>query len=106
MSDSPSNTNTTILTTPIVATTELSQSATTTNILCNDPNGLCLVAKGCMDPQTSGVYTSLLRLAAQLNVEDTCQRIILETKSAIIHVKEFEGHAIVTKEMITHQHPE
>jgi Ragulator complex protein LAMTOR5 len=71
-----------------------------TNVLCNDPNGLCLVAKGCIDSRTSGVYTSLLRLAAQLSVDDSCQRIILETKSAIIHVKEFEGHAIVTKEII------
>jgi Ragulator complex protein LAMTOR5 len=69
------------------------------NVLCNDPNGLCLVAKGCMNSKTSGVYTSLLRLAAQLDVDDSCQRITLETKSAIIHVKEFEGHAIVTKEL-------
>jgi len=66
----------------------------TDNILCNDPNGLCLAASGEFNPKTSGAYTSLLKLASRLG---TPQRIVLETTAATIHVKEYEGHAVAVK---------
>ena len=70
----------------------------TDNIICNDPNGLCLAASGDMDKKTSGVYTSLLRLASHLSDNgEPCTRIVLETKSATIHVMEYEGHAVAVK---------
>jgi hypothetical protein len=70
----------------------------TDNIICNDPNGLCLAASGNMDTKTSGVYTSLLRLASQLSdTGEPCNRIVIETKSATIHVMEYEGHAVAMK---------
>jgi Ragulator complex protein LAMTOR5 len=70
----------------------------TDNIICNDPNGLCLAASGDMDKKTSGVYTSLLRLASGLGGGgEPCKRIVIETASATIHVKEYEGHAVAMK---------
>jgi Ragulator complex protein LAMTOR5 len=70
----------------------------TDNIICNDPNGLCLAASGDMDKKTSGVYTSLLRLASHLSdAGEPCTRIVIETKSATIHVMEYEGHAVAMK---------
>lgn len=73
----------------------------TDNIICNDPNGLCLAASGDMNKKTSGVYTSLLRLASGLSAGtqggEPCKRIVIETASATIHVKEYEGHAVAMK---------
>jgi hypothetical protein len=82
--------------------------------LCNDPNGLCLVAKGKMmtnDPtnSNSGVYTSLVRLASQLqehqpsvNKESTTHNsssplITIETDTTAILVKEYDGHAVAMR---------
>jgi hypothetical protein len=85
--------------------------------LCNDPNGLCLVAKGKMmtnDPtnSNSGVYTSLVRLASQLQ-EHQLQRpsvikestthnssstlITIETDTTAILVKEYDGYAVAMR---------
>jgi hypothetical protein len=68
------------------------------NIICNDPNGLCLAASGNMDKKTSGVYTSLLNLASRLEpTEAAPKRIVIETSSATIHIKDYEGHAVAVK---------
>jgi len=77
----------------------------TDNIICNDPNGLCLAASGDMDKKTSGVYTSLLRLASGLGGEEPCKRIVIETTSATIHVKEYEGHAVAMKVPLAETQP-
>ena len=72
----------------------------TEDIICNDPSGLCLVASGDMDKKTSGVYTSLLRLASQLGGGgggEQCSRIVIETKTSTTHVMEYEGHAVAMK---------
>jgi hypothetical protein len=66
------------------------------NIICNDPNGLCLAASGNMDKKTSGVYTSLLNLASSLE-PSAPKRIVIETSSATIHIKDYEGHAVAVK---------
>lgn len=69
----------------------------TDNIICNDPNGLCLAASGNMDKKTSGVFTSLLKLAAGLESDEAPKRIVIETTSATIHIKDYEGHAVAVK---------
>mmetsp|Transcript_11365 Transcript_11365/g.18811 ORF Transcript_11365/g.18811 Transcript_11365/m.18811 type:complete len:86 (-) Transcript_11365:186-443(-) len=69
----------------------------TDNIICNDPNGLCLAVSGDMDKKTSGVYTSLLKLASGLEQDEAPKRIVIETASATIHIKDYEGHAVAVK---------
>ena len=66
------------------------------NIICNDPSGLCVAASGDMDQKTSGVYTSLLKLASKLEDEPP-KAIVIETTSSTIHVKEYEGHVVAVK---------
>mmetsp|Transcript_12209 Transcript_12209/g.18730 ORF Transcript_12209/g.18730 Transcript_12209/m.18730 type:complete len:97 (-) Transcript_12209:1468-1758(-) len=74
--------------------------ATAESIICNDPNGLCLVARGeDMNPSTSGVYTSLWNLASKLEVDDeqSLKRVVIETTTSTTFVKEFEGHTVACK---------
>ena len=87
-------------------------------LLCNDPSGLCLSATGAFlmddskskqlqsvdDMASSGVYTSLTKLAQQLQTPDAgnpaasmAPLITIETDSCNILVKEYDGHAIAMK---------
>lgn len=77
-------------------------------ILCNDASGLCLASQGhglVADEQqdssssvdTAGVYTNLVRLAAQLhpeNAADATPLITIETEETTIYCKEYHGHAV------------
>ena len=81
-------------------------------ILCNDPSGLCLSATGNFIPQNnsrlasmddtinSGVYTSLTKLAQQLQPgsgDNVAPLITIETEESNLLVKEYDGHAIAMK---------
>lgn len=78
-------------------------------IVCNDSTGLCLASKGePMDTTNSGIYTSLVRLANQLEGNHTSvdprepisspPLITVETESTNILVKEYyDGHTIAMK---------
>ncbi|CAJ1952542.1 unnamed protein product [Cylindrotheca closterium] len=70
-------------------------------ISCNDPSGLCLLSKGTMtSANNSGIYTTLVRLAAQLQTQQgnvEVPLISIETKSYSIMVKEYDGHAVAMK---------
>uniref|UniRef100_A0A7S1VT46 Late endosomal/lysosomal adaptor and MAPK and MTOR activator 5 n=1 Tax=Grammatophora oceanica TaxID=210454 RepID=A0A7S1VT46_9STRA len=76
-------------------------------MICNDPSGLCLAHRGggndnsegsispMMDPATSGVYTSLTKLASQLQPGATTAPVIaIETSTSTILVKDMHGHAV------------
>jgi len=43
-------------------------------ILCNDPSGLCLSARGSIDGENSGAFTCLVRLASQLQQQQQQQQ--------------------------------
>mmetsp|Transcript_34796 Transcript_34796/g.53364 ORF Transcript_34796/g.53364 Transcript_34796/m.53364 type:complete len:111 (+) Transcript_34796:130-462(+) len=64
--------------------------------LCNDSNGLCVGAKGEIDDKDSGIYTSIVRMAAQLEPDDV-PVVAMETDEAHILVKEFDGHTVVLR---------
>lgn len=81
-------------------------------ILCNDPNGLCLASKGLPvdgssngNSSNAGVYTSLVRLANQLEMNSTDPRILIssplitiETEQFNILVKEYyDGHTVAMR---------
>ena len=81
-------------------------------ILCNDPSGLCLSATGSFvernakkltnmdDAVTSGVYTSLTKLAQQLPPAASNAPpplITVETDDFNLLLKEYDGHAIALK---------
>jgi len=63
-------------------------------VLINDPNGLCLSASDPSMQSRSGIYSSLLKLALQL---DEKPRILIETKAHNTYIKEYEGHTVVMK---------
>lgn len=67
--------------------------------LCNDPTGLCLVSKGKIDSSKSGVYTSIVRLASQLDSggEGEVPLISIETDKAALLVKEYDGHTVAIR---------
>jgi len=69
-------------------------------ILCNDPSGLCVASQN-LDVSQSGVYTSLLRLASQLQQQgeatDSSPLITIETDTSAILVKEYDGHAVALR---------
>ena len=46
---------------------ESSSITTKTSMLCCDPNGQSIGVKGTIDPNQSGTYTSIIRLASQLD---------------------------------------
>jgi len=70
-------------------------------ISCNDPSGLCLLSKGNMtSANDSGTYTTLVRLASQIQTQQgnvEVPLITIETKSSSIMVKEYDGHAVAMK---------
>ena len=70
-----------------------------TDALCNDPSGFCVSAVGSMDPKTSGVYTSLVRLASQFqgHEEGDAPLITIETAKGNLLVKEFDGHTVALR---------
>ena len=79
-------------------------------ILCNDPQGLCVAHKGAgtllATPGEAGVFTNLVRLAAQLsgnNNENSASEggqppaaplITLETADKAVLVKDYAGYAV------------
>ena len=59
---------------------------------CNDANGLALVVSSEDDPETTGLYTTLLRTAATLSPgDDAAPTILIETDKRNIIVKEYDG---------------
>jgi hypothetical protein len=69
-----------------------------TDALCNDASGFCVSAVGSMDPKTSGVYTSLVRLASQFQGhEGDVPLITIETAKGNLLVKEFDGHTVALR---------
>lgn len=70
-------------------------------ISCNDPSGLCLLSKGSMtSANDSGTYTTLIRLASQLQTQQRSVEVALiaiETKASSILVKDYDGHAVAMK---------
>ena len=66
-------------------------------ILCNDPQGLCVASKGSLADDDSGVFTNLVRLAAQLPGGDQAPLITLETADKAILVKDYAGYAVAVQ---------
>ena len=66
-------------------------------ILCNDPQGLCVASKGSLADDDSGVFTNLVRLAAQLPGGDQAPLIMLETADKAILVKDYAGYAVAVQ---------
>ena len=67
--------------------------------LCNDPAGLNLHSRGNIDASKAGSYTSLARLATQLDGGGGVEApvISIETDKAAIIVKEYAGHCVVLR---------
>ena len=70
--------------------------------LCTDSSGLSLGAKGNIDSSKSGVYSTILRLASQL---DGCHSstnmkpplVSIESNSSNILIKEYNSHTVVLR---------
>lgn len=69
--------------------------------ICNDRNGSCLAAKGAVAASTSGVFTSLTKLASQINPGSDPPLITIETDKAALLVKEYDGHAVALRVPVT-----
>lgn len=69
--------------------------------ICNDQNGLCLACRGAMDASKSGVFTSLVKLAAKLDPGSEPPLITIETDKAALLVKEYDGHAVALRTPVT-----
>ena len=65
------------------------------SVVCNDSNGLCLFQKGSL-PATNN-FTSLVRLANQLNSSEAQPLITIETPDSAILIKEYEGHTVAVQ---------
>ena len=67
--------------------------------LCNDPAGLNLHLRGNIDASKAGAYTSLARLATQLDGGGGVEApvISIETDKAATIVKEYAGHCVVLR---------
>mmetsp|Transcript_54468 Transcript_54468/g.162771 ORF Transcript_54468/g.162771 Transcript_54468/m.162771 type:complete len:111 (-) Transcript_54468:163-495(-) len=73
-------------------------------VLCNDPSGLCLGFRGSVDSSESGTYTSIARLAAQLDGSNggvDVPLVSVETDKAATLIKEYDGHAVVLRTPVT-----
>lgn len=68
---------------------------------CNDRDGLCLGSRGAMNANTSGVFTSLVKLASQLDPGGEPPLITIETDKAALLVKEYDGHAVALRVPVT-----
>uniref|UniRef100_A0A6S9CT86 Late endosomal/lysosomal adaptor and MAPK and MTOR activator 5 n=1 Tax=Ditylum brightwellii TaxID=49249 RepID=A0A6S9CT86_9STRA len=68
--------------------------------LCNDLSGLCLGARGEIETSKSGVYTSIARLASQLDSGregGDVPLITIQTNRSALLIKEYYGHAVVLR---------
>ena len=75
--------------------------------LCNDQNGLCLGYQGDINATNSGVYTSIAKLASQLdstvdgsgnnanNQQQAVPLVTIQTDKAALLVKEYGGRTVV-----------
>jgi Ragulator complex protein LAMTOR5 len=70
-----------------------------TGILANDPLGLCIGSEGhVVADANSGVFTSMIRLASQLqNGAAVAPLITIETEDSTILVKAYDGNAVALK---------
>jgi hypothetical protein len=68
-------------------------------VMCCDQNGLCLKQKGNIDPKHSGNYTSMIRLASQLQGFEPASSVMItmETEESATAIKQYDGHTIVLK---------
>jgi len=76
------------------------QGAAKSGALCNDPSGLCLGSRGAIDSSKSGIYTSLVRLAAQIDHggdTNDVPLITIETQDSAVLVKEYDGHTVALR---------
>lgn len=83
--------------------------STVGGVLCNDASGLCLIAKGALRAEDSGVYTNLVRLASQLSPSQRNQQsslgmatnnhplISLEMQDSSVLVKEYDGRTVAIR---------
>ena len=71
-------------------------------LAANDPYGLCVATKGSImttsSDNNSGVYTNLVRLAAQLpGADGKTPLITIETADKAIVVKDYAGYAVAVQ---------
>ncbi|KAL3768089.1 hypothetical protein ACHAW5_009146 [Stephanodiscus triporus] len=74
-------------------------------VLCNDQNGLCLGFRGDIDASRSGIYTSIAKLASQLdstvdgsgggNNPQDVPLVSIQTEKSALLVKEYGGRTVV-----------
>lgn len=74
-------------------------------VLCNDQNGLCLGFRGDIDASRSGIYTSIAKLASQLdstvdgsggrNNPQDLPLVLIQTEKSALLVKEYGGRTVV-----------
>jgi hepatitis B virus X-interacting protein len=74
-------------------------------VLCNDQNGLCLGFRGDIDASRSGIYTSIAKLASQLdstvdgsgggNNSQDVPLISIQTEKSALLVKEYGERTVV-----------
>eukprot|EP00979_Chaetoceros_neogracilis_P010392 scaffold2455_cov212-Chaetoceros_neogracile.AAC.46 len=67
--------------------------------MCCDQNGLCLKQNGNINSELSGNYTSMIRLASQLQGFESSPSVMItmETADSATVVKQYDGHTIVMK---------
>jgi hypothetical protein len=66
-------------------------------LLCNDPHGLCVAQQGGGPSrvQDAGVYTNIVRLAAQLpGAAESSPLVIVEMPTQAVLVKDYAGYAV------------
>ena len=68
-------------------------------VMCCDQNGLCLKQKGDINSELSGNYTSMIRLASQLQGFEPSSSVMItmEAAESATVVKQYDGHTIVMK---------
>jgi hypothetical protein len=64
-------------------------------MVCHDPSGLCVASRGTID--TSGVYTTLIKLAAQLAPAQEDVYVTIECAHTSVLVKESDGHVVAVR---------
>ena len=68
-------------------------------VLLADPNGLCLKKNGDINPDTAAHYTSMIRLASQLQgfEQNSSVSISIETDQSTTMVKQYDDMTMVFK---------
>ncbi|KAL3822249.1 hypothetical protein ACHAXA_005882 [Cyclostephanos tholiformis] len=74
-------------------------------VLCNDQNGLCLGFRGDIDASRSGIYTSIAKLASELDGtvdgsgggdnSNDMPLVSIQTEKSALLVKEYGGRTVV-----------